>query len=362
MRAMRAALLRKIGDPALEVVDTMETVDVGPGQVRVRVRATGLCHSDLSAMTGIVRCPPPFVPGHEGAGEVLEVGEGVTKVAPGDHVIFSFVPSCGECADCRRGEGNLCVVLFRSVIVTPNFQLDGEPVYSMTGCGTFAEETVVAEQSVIPISADVPFDIAALLGCGITTGTGAVLNTAQVKPGSTVAIVGCGGVGTAAMLAARLAGAAEILAVDPSAAKRELVARYGATAAASPEDAAELAAELTGGQGFDYAFEVVGRAGTARAAYDLARRGGTVVVVGVGTADDTMQVSMNELPAGSKKLMGSFYGGTDVPRQLETLIALWRAGRLDLESMITSRLSLDDINKGFDVMRTGDALRTVVEL
>lgn len=359
---MRAAVLRDISDPTLDIVDTMETIEVGPGKVRVRVRATGLCHSDLSAMTGVLRCPTPFVPGHEGAGEVLEVGEGVTKVAPGDHILFSFVPSCGECADCRRGEGNLCVVMFRSVMTTPNFLLDGDPAFAMTGCGTFAEETVVAEQSVIRISADVPFDIAALLGCGVTTGTGAVLNTAQVKPGSTVAIVGCGGVGTAAMLAARLAGAAQILAVDPSAAKRDLVARYGATAAASPEDAAEVAARLTGGQGFDYAFEVVGRAGTARAAFDLARRGGTVVVVGVGTTDDTMQLSMNELPVGSKKLMGSFYGGTDVPRQLETLIALWRGGRLDLESMITSRLSLEDVNKGFDVMRTGDALRTVIEL
>jgi S-(hydroxymethyl)glutathione dehydrogenase / alcohol dehydrogenase len=362
MRVMRAAVLRNIGDPTLDIVDTIETIDVGPGQVRVRVRATGLCHSDLSAMTGVLRCPAPFVPGHEGAGEVLEVGEGVTKVAPGDHIMFSFVPSCGECADCRRGEGNLCAALFRSVMTTPNFRLDGDDVFSMTGCGTFAEETVVAAQSVIPIPADVPFDIAALLGCGVTTGTGAVLHTAQVKPGSTVAIVGCGGVGTAAMLAARLAGAAQILAVDPSPAKRDLVAGYGATAAASPEDAAEVAARLTDGQGFDYAFEVVGRASTARAAYDLARRGGTVVVVGVGTADDKIQVSMNEVPAGSKKLMGSFYGGTDVPRQIETLIALWRAGRLDLESMITGRLGLDDINKGFDVMRTGDALRTVVEL
>lgn len=359
---MRAAVLRNIGDPNLDVIDTMETIEVGPGQVRVRVRATGLCHSDLSAMTGVLRCPAPFVPGHEGAGEVLEVGEGVTKVAPGDHVAFSFVPSCGACADCRRGEGNLCIVHFRSVMTVPNFRLAGEPVFAMTGCGTFAEETVVAEQSVLPIAADVPFDIAALLGCGVTTGTGAVLNTARVQPGSTVAIVGCGGVGTAAMLAARLAGAAQILAVDPSAAKRDLVARYGATAAAAPEDAAGVAAELTGGLGFDHVIEAVGRAGTARTAFDLARRGGTVVVVGIGTADDKIELSMNELPVGSRKLMGSLYGGTDVPRQIETLLTLWRAGRLDLESMITSRLKLADINKGFDVMRSGDSLRTVIEL
>ena len=358
---MRAAVLREYGAP-LDVVDTMETVEAGPGKVKVRIRATGMCHSDLSGMTGKLGVPAPFVPGHEGAGEIIEVGEGVTSVAPGDHVIVNFIPACGTCADCARGEGNLCTRMMYTAMGTPNFQEDGKPVYGLVGCGTFAEEVVLPHQSVVRIDKDVPFDIAALIGCGVTTGTGAVLNTAKVEEGATVAVVGCGGVGIAAIMAARLAGASQILAVDPSAAKRELVSRFGATAAASPEDADAVAAELTGGQGFDYTFEVVGRSSTAQAAFKLARRGGTVVVVGLGARSDNLELSMGTLATQSKNLVGSVYGGMDVPRFMLQLVDLWRDGRLDLEAMITRRLKLEDVNEGFELMRTGDAIRTVVEL
>ncbi|WP_377267483.1 alcohol dehydrogenase catalytic domain-containing protein [Peterkaempfera sp. SMS 1(5)a] len=358
---MRAAVLREYGAP-LDVVDTMETIETGPGRVKVRIRATGMCHSDLSGMTGKLGVPVPFVPGHEGAGEVVEVGGGVTSVAPGDHVIVNFIPACGECANCRRGDGHLCTAMMYKAAGTPNFRLDGQPVFSLIGCGTFAEEVVLPHQSVVRIDKDVPFDIAALIGCGVTTGTGAVLNTAGVREGSTVAIVGCGGVGIAAMMAARLAGASQILAVDPSPAKRELVTRFGATAAVSPEDAEAAAAELTDGQGLDYTFEVVGRPSTAEAAWKLARRGGTVVVVGVGARDDLLQLSLGTLATQSKNLVGSVYGGMDVPRFMQQLVGLWRDGKLDLEAMITRRLQLEDINEGFDLMKTGDAIRTVVEL
>ncbi|MEV6195457.1 alcohol dehydrogenase catalytic domain-containing protein [Streptomyces sp. NPDC051920] len=358
---MRAAVLREFGAP-LDVVDHLETVATGAGQVKVRIRATGLCHSDLSAMNGLLGLPSPFVPGHEGAGEIIEVGEGVTMVAPGDRVIVNFMPPCGACVDCANGEGNMCMSIARGASATPNFRDGGNPVFGLLGCGTFAEEVVLPQQSVVKVADDVPFDIAALIGCGVTTGVGAALNTAQVKKGSTVAVVGCGGVGIAAIMGARLAGAEQIVAIDPSAAKRELVGRYGATAAVSPEEAEDKMTELTGGRGFDYTFEVVGRSVTARTAYDLVRRGGTMTVVGIGGPEETLPLSMRAFAGSGKRVLASAYGGTDVPSFMDQLVGLWRDGRLDLASMITGRASLDDVNKGFDLMRTGDAVRTVIEL
>ncbi|WP_151772105.1 alcohol dehydrogenase catalytic domain-containing protein [Streptomyces abyssomicinicus] len=357
---MRAAVLREFGAP-LDVVDHLETVATGAGQVKVRIRATGLCHSDLSAMNGLLGLPAPFVPGHEGAGEIVEVGEGVTSVAPGDRVIVNFMPPCGACPDCANGEGNMCMSIAMGASATPNFTEDGEPVFGLLGCGTFAEEVVLPHQSVVKVAEDVPFDIAALIGCGVTTGVGAVLNTARVEKGSTVAVVGCGGVGIAAVMGARLAGAEQIVAIDPSAAKRALVGSYGATAAVSPEEAKDTMAELTGGRGFDHTFEVVGRSATAQAAYDLVRRGGTMTVVGIGGAQEVLPLSLRAFAGQGKRVLASTYGGTDVPRFMSRLVDLWRDGRLDLGSMITGRSFLDDINKGFDLMKTGDAVRTVVE-
>jgi S-(hydroxymethyl)glutathione dehydrogenase/alcohol dehydrogenase len=359
---MRAALLRRVGDPALEIVDDMETVPVGAGQVRVRVRATGLCHSDLSAMTGVLRSPAPFVPGHEGAGEVTETGPGVTGLAEGDHVVFHFIPSCGACADCRAGDGHLCTTLARRVLARTGFRLGGRPVFAFSGCGTFAEETVVGAESLLPVPDDLPFDLAALLGCGVTTGTGAVFHTARVRPGSTVAVIGCGGVGAAAVMAAHLAGAAQVLAVEPRTGKHGLLLELGATAVCRPDEAAAVVSDLTRGRGVDYCFEAVGRAATARAAVDLTRRGGTTVVIGAGGNEEVLQLSMRELFADSKRLLGSLSGGTDPRRQVDTLVELWRAGRLDLGRLITDRLPLHDINKGFDLMRSGEGIRTVVEV
>ncbi|MFD0112496.1 alcohol dehydrogenase catalytic domain-containing protein [Streptomyces sp. NPDC058320] len=358
---MRAAVLREFKAP-LDVVGHLETVPVGPGQVKVRIRATGLCHSDLTAMSGNLGVRLPAIPGHEGAGEIAEVGEGVTAVAPGDRVIINFMPPCGVCVDCVNGEGNLCMRLALSAARTPNFREHGKPVAGVLGCGTFAEEVVLPYQSVVKITDDVPFDVAALIGCGVTTGIGAALNTAQVKKGSTVAVVGCGGVGIAAVMGAKLAGAEQIVAIDPSAAKRELVGRYGATAAVSPEEARDKAAELTGGRGFDYTFEVVGRSVTAHTAFDLVRRGGTMTVVGIGGPDDALTLPMGGLASSGKRVLASVYGGTDVPRFMDQLVQLWRSGALDLASLITHRVGLEDINEGFELMRTGDAVRTVVEL
>ncbi|MFE2100788.1 alcohol dehydrogenase catalytic domain-containing protein, partial [Streptomyces sp. NPDC059468] len=199
---MRAAVLHEIGQEKLEILDDIEAVGFGPGKVRVRVRATGLCHSDLSAMNGVLPQPAPFVPGHEGAGEILEVGEQVTRLKPGDRVVICWLPACGACPACRRGQTELCLAGFMNA-GTPNFRRPGGDVFGFAGTGTFAEEVVVDAGCAVPIPEDVPFDIAALIGCGVTTGLGAALNTADVEAGSSVAVIGCGGVGISAVQGAR---------------------------------------------------------------------------------------------------------------------------------------------------------------
>ena len=359
---MRAALVRETGRGAAEVLDGFGTRALAAGDVRVRIRASGVCHSDLSAMNGVLLNKRPFVLGHEGSGDVVEVGADVASVAVGDRVTVCWVPPCGQCAFCLRGEGNLCTEIFVPTAQRANFTLDGAEVYGMCGTGTLAEEVVLPWQCAVPVPADVPYDVAALIGCGVTTGVGAVFNTAGVLPGSTVAVIGCGGVGIAAIQGARIAGAAEILAIDPSEAKRELVGRFGATRAVAPDGAKAAMKELTGRRGFDYVFECVGRSALVRQAYDLTRRGGSVVVVGAGARDDAVQFTMNELFFDSKRILPSLYGGGDVRLEYDRLIRLWRSGRLDLESMVTARLPLERVNEALDLLRSGEAVRTVIEL
>jgi S-(hydroxymethyl)glutathione dehydrogenase/alcohol dehydrogenase len=358
---MRAAVLHEIGQEKLDVVDDVEAVGFGPGKVRVRVRATGLCHSDLSAMSGVLPQPAPFVPGHEGAGEVLEVGENVRNVKPGDRVVLCWLPACGACAACRRGQTQLCLAGFMNA-GTPNFKRTSGDLFGFAGTGTFAEEVVVDAGCAVPLPEDVPFDIAALIGCGVTTGLGAALNTADVQAGSSVAVIGCGGVGISAVQGARLKGAAEIVAVDPVASRREAALRFGATKAVPPDGLADARQQVTGGEGFDYVFEVVGRSATARTAYENTRRGGTLVVVGAGALDDFLQLNMFELFFDEKRILPSMYGGGDVLRSYERAIALWRAGRIDLAGLITHRVPLAEINEALDQMRTGTALRTCIEI
>ncbi|MEU3032220.1 Zn-dependent alcohol dehydrogenase [Streptomyces incarnatus] len=358
---MRAAVLHEIGQDKLDVLDDIEAAGFGPGKVRIRVRATGLCHSDLSAMNGVLPQPAPFVPGHEGAGEVLEVGEGVRHLKPGDRVVVCWLPACGACPACRRGQTELCLAGFMNA-GTPNFRRPGGDVFGFAGTGTFAEEVVLDAGCAVPLPDDVPYDIAALIGCGVTTGLGAALNTADLAAGSSVAVIGCGGVGISAIQGARLKGAAEIVAVDPVPGRREAALGFGATRAVAPDGLAEARQQLTGGEGFDYVFEVVGRSATARTAYENTRRGGTLVVVGAGAMDDFLQLNMFELFFDEKRILPSLYGGGDVVRSYERAIALWRAGRIDLAGLITHRVPLAAINEALDQMRTGTALRTCVEI
>ncbi|MFF3264730.1 MULTISPECIES: Zn-dependent alcohol dehydrogenase [unclassified Streptomyces] len=358
---MRAAVLHETGQDKLEVLDDVEAVGFGPGKVRLRIRATGLCHSDLSAMNGVLPQPAPFVPGHEGAGEVLDVGDGVTGLSAGDRVLVCWLPACGACASCKRGQTHLCLAGFMNA-GTPNFKRPGGDVFGFAGTGTFTEEVVVGANCAVPIPDDVPFEIAALIGCGVTTGLGAAINTAQVEAGSSVAVIGCGGVGISAIQGARVQGAAQIIAVDPVASRREAALRFGATEAVSPDEFGDAKQRITAGEGFDYVFEVVGKSVTARTAYENTRRGGTLCVVGAGALDDNFQVNMFELFFDEKRILPSMYGGGDVLRSYERAIALWRAGRIDLESMITHRVRLDGINDALDQMRTGESLRTCIEL
>ena len=356
---MRAAILRAV-DETVTIVDGVHAADPGPGEVRVRLAASGVCHSDLSAQNGTVPAMMPMVLGHEGAGVVTDVGPGVTTVAEGDHVVIAVSAPCGSCADCIGGSPSLCTVLSLPAMLEPRFHLGEEPLFAMAGLGTFAEEMVVAAHSVIPIAKDVPLEIAALLGCGVLTGVGAAMNAARIEPGSTVIVFGCGGVGMSVIQGARICGASTIVAVDLNDEKLALARRFGATVGAHPDDVASAVAEYTGGRGFDYSFEVVGNASVMRAALDATRRGGTAVVVGVGRMDDMLSLSAMEIAFGEKTLRGSIMGSADVRRDVPRLIELWRTGRLDLEGLVTHRITLDEIDDGLQRLGSPDVVRSVV--
>jgi S-(hydroxymethyl)glutathione dehydrogenase/alcohol dehydrogenase len=350
-----AAVLNQIGDAKLELRDDVTLTPVGSHDVRVRVRATGVCHSDLSAMTGALPALAPGVLGHEGAGEVVEVGSGVTGVAPGDRAVIAFVAPCGRCGTCVGGQPHLCVVHALESFATPRFLVGGTPAFGFAGSGTFAEELVVPADAVIKIGDDVPYEVAALLACGVLTGVGAVLNTAGVRPGETAVVIGAGGVGVGVIQGLRIAGATTIVAVDPVEAKHDPALRFGATHATTPDGLAELTQELTGGVGYDHAFDVVGTGTTIRAAYDGARRGGTAVIVGAGRGDDQVTFTPQELFITERRILPSFYGSGDIRRDVPVLLDLWRAGRLQLEEMITDRLPLRDVNGALEALRAGTA-------
>jgi S-(hydroxymethyl)glutathione dehydrogenase/alcohol dehydrogenase len=357
---VRAAVLRRIGDQKLEVVDDADLVVTGPGLVRVAIRATGICHSDLSAMSGTFGIPTPCVMGHEGAGEIVEVGEGVTGLSVGDHVIASGVTQCGRCDFCLTGQGHLCV---NAGFSAPYFRIAGGEVFALGGIGSFSQEVLLAKEAAIRIDAAVPWDVAALLGCGVTTGIGAVLNAARLRPGSSAIVFGCGGVGISAIQGARVAGAAEIVAVDVVHGQREGARRFGATHAVAPEDVADLKASLFGpGGGFDYGFEAVGLPSTIRATYDAVRRGGTAVIIGVGRRDQPVEFNAYELSFADKTLRGTWFGSGDPRTEFPRVLHLWKTGRVDLEGMITHRGQLQDINAAFDAIKAGGVIRTVLSV
>jgi S-(hydroxymethyl)glutathione dehydrogenase/alcohol dehydrogenase len=359
---MLAAVLRNIGDTDLDVTDTIEVNEPGPDDVIVKITHTGICHSDVSAMNGTIPQSAPAVLGHEGAGVIEEVGDNVTEVSVGDHVIVVWSPPCGGCKFCVDHKSpNLCMTVQFGAMMIPHFREGGEDVHAMAGAGTFAERTLLPKQAVVKIDKDIPLDIASLIGCGVMTGAGAVLNTAKVTPGSSVIVYGAGGVGVAALQGARIAGAAEIVAVDLNDAKLDDARRFGATHAIKPEDVDGVKLEITGGDGFDFAIECIGNPNTMRASFDAVRRGGTACIVGVGRPEEMVQFSAFELFFSEKNLVGSYYGGADVRSDFHKLLRLYKQGKLDLEGMITRRIKIDEINPALEAVRKGEVIRQVIE-
>ncbi|WP_329054442.1 Zn-dependent alcohol dehydrogenase [Streptomyces violaceus] len=357
--AVRAAVLPAIGSP-LEITG-IDLPDPGPGQVRVRLAAAGVCHSDLSLSDGTMRVPVPAVLGHEGAGTVVAVGEGVTHVAPGDGVVLNWAPSCGTCHACSLGEVWLCANALNGAADVYARTTEGADLHPGLNVAAFAEETVVSAACVLPVPQGVPLTDAALLGCAVLTGYGAVHHSAQVRPGETVAVLGAGGVGLAALQAARIAGASKIVAVDVSAEKEELARAAGATdyVIASENTAREIRA-LTGKQGVDVAVECAGRAVSIRAAWDSTRRGGRTTVVGIGGKDQRVTFNALEIFHWGRTLSGCVYGNSNPAEDLPVLAEHVRAGRLDLSALVTERIALDGIPAAFENMLAGKGGRALV--
>ncbi|WP_420032815.1 Zn-dependent alcohol dehydrogenase [Streptomyces sp. cg28] len=357
---VRAAVCTAVGSP-LEITD-IDLPEPGPGQVRIKLAAAGVCHSDLSLTNGTMRVPLPAVLGHEGAGTVVSVGDGVTHVVPGDAVVLNWAPSCGDCHACSLGEVWLCAnALAGAGAVYARRASDGSDLHPGLNVAAFAEETVVAANTVLPVPDGVPLTDAALLGCAVLTGYGAVHHSARVREGETVAVYGVGGVGLATLQAARIAGASKIIAVDVSPEKEELARRAGATdyVVASENTAREIRG-LTGKQGVDVAVECVGRAVTIRTAWESTRRGGRTIVVGIGGKDQQVTFNALELFHWGRTLSGCVYGNSNPSEDLPVLADHVRAGRLDLSALVTEHITLNDIPSAFDNMLAGKGGRALV--
>ncbi len=369
MRIM-AAVLREMGSPL--TVEELELAPPGPGEVLVRVATAGVCHSDVHLADGhLGHERQPIVLGHEGAGTVEAVGDGVAHVAAGDRVAFCFVPSCGSCTQCRAGHANLCVSAgehnSRGVLGDGTTRLSfpgGEPVKHFLSVACFAERCVVPAASAVPLPAGLPLWQAALVGCSVVTGLGAVRNTARVRPGQSVAVIGCGGVGLQAVAGARLAGAARVVAIDRDPGKLERALRLGATdmvLAGDGRDPVARVRELCGDGGADHAIEVVGHPATIRQAFDMIRPGGTAVVVGI--APRGVEVALPALDfVSDKTIAGCFYGSGNPAAEMPELIGMLMDGRLDVSGVVSDFTDLDGIEAAFERLRRGQGARTVVVL
>jgi Zn-dependent alcohol dehydrogenase len=343
----------------------------GPHEVLVRLHASGVCHSDQNAIDGTAATRCPAVLGHEGAGVVEAIGAGVTAVVPGDRVALSWLPACGVCEQCRRDLPHLCEAAFPAMDAgglldgTSRLSRDGKPVYHYSLLSTFAERTVVPEASCIPIAADVPFAVAALVGCAVTSGVCAAWRTARVAPGDRVAVFGCGGVGLSAVMGAAAAGAQPVVAVDVSLERAEAAAEFGATAAVVWDAGADATAELVraaSGGGVDHAFEATGRPDAMRAAFLSTRPRGQAVLMGIPRLDADLCVPARLIPRGERRVIGALYGSSRPERDFPVILDAYRRGRLPLDRLISHRLPLDEIERGFELLRGGGARRAVVEL
>jgi S-(hydroxymethyl)glutathione dehydrogenase / alcohol dehydrogenase len=358
---VKAAIYPGSGDrPQVEEVDLLSRL--GPRDVRVKIEATGVCHSDLSGLRGAYGELEPCIMGHEAAGTVVAAGPLASRVHVGDTVISSFVPVCGECFYCVRGQTNLCETM-TSVRGGPKraTRKDGTPLSGYSCLGTFAEEMIVSEASVVAVHTGLPMAQLALIGCGVTTGVCAVLNTARVEPGSSVAVIGCGAVGTSAVQGARIAGATQIFAVDPVNFKRASALQVGATQPIDPADGdpVEQLRAATGGRGPDYVLEAVGLPETVQQAHAATRLGGTTVLIGAGLPGAVATFSVFDLHR-EKRLLGCSFGSAQVRRDIPRLVGLAESGSLDLAALVTRTMSLTEVNEAFRAMEAGEVLRSVL--
>lgn len=365
MKTRAAVLYRRNSDL---VVEELELDPPRSGEVMVKIAASGVCHSDLHVISGTIGEIPPVVLGHEGAGTVVAVGENVQSVREGDKVLLAFVSACGRCRNCIQGKPNLCLTHWRTL--PRGTLLDGScrlrknttPIRQMLRLGTMCEYVVVAETAAIPVEPETPLDKAALIGCGVMTGVGAVMNTAQVEPGSTVAVIGTGGVGLNVIQGAALVGAGRIIAVDVSPMKLELARRFGATdiVDASVSDPVAWVLELTNGEGVDYAFEAIGTGKTVAQAFAMLRPTGTAVVIGIPAPNETVTLSLADFPRGERRLVGSMYGSARMHLDMPRLLNLYRAGKLKLDELVTRTYPLERVNDALNDLREGRNARGVL--
>lgn len=358
----KAAVMYQYNAPL--AIESLELRALRAGEAIVKLAASGVCHSDLSALQGKMGLPPPAVLGHEGAGIVEEVGTGVTNVKPGDRVVLSWAPECGTCAYCLKGRPYLCTSSYMGWMegLESTFRKGSTEIFRMTGVGTFAERSVVRAGSCIKIPDDIPLDRACLIGCGVMTGVGAAMNTARIRPGDTVAVFGCGGVGLNVIQGAALCGGERIIAVDVIDQKLQLARQFGATDVVNGKDVdpADAIRALTDGLGVDFAFEVIGMQATITQAVMSLRRGGSAIVLGVVPVGQDITVPGAMFGLEEKSIRGCLYGSGNLRRDVPYLLSLYMQKRLKLDELISRRIKLDGINDAFAAMERGEVARSVV--
>ena len=361
----QAAVLNAINTP-FEVVE-VELDPPGPGEALVKMAAAGVCHSDWHVVDGTLTKELPMILGHEGSGEILEVGEGVTMIAPGDHVILSWVPDCGLCPFCMNGQANLCDgrqpysdgTLGNDII---RFHSNGQRIRHFNGVSSFAAYSVVPERGAIKIPREMPLDKAALIGCATSTGVGAVIFTAKVPSGATMAVFGCGGVGLNAIQGGTIANASQIIAVDIEPRKLQMAKDLGATDTvnATEGDPVEQIMDLTGGKGVEYSFEAIGRGKTMGQAFACLAKAGTACCIGIARADDSIEIHPRDLVYAERRLIGSFYGSTRPRVDFARFVEMYLRGILKLDELVTRTYPLAEINEAYAAMNAGEVARSLL--
>ena len=362
---MQAAILNEANTPFS--IETVELEAPKTGEVLIKMAAAGVCHSDWHVVEGLSYFPMPIICGHEGAGIVEDIGEGVTRVNPGDHVTLSFRANCGNCFYCQNNKPNLCEVytpVLKSGLLkdgSSRISRNGEPIHIMTGLGCFAEYVVIPEDACVPVREDVPLEVAALVGCAVSTGVGAAIYTADVRPGQSVAVYGAGGVGLNIIMGAVMCGADPIIAVDTNSSKMEIAREFGATHTLYSDDrTVEQIQDLTEGRGADHVFESVGLTSLQETAFDATRPGGTLTLVGLTPVGSGTNLPGSVITRTEKVIRGSFYGSVLPQRDFPMFLDLYRNGKLMLDELVTRRYRLEEINEAYQDMLTGEVARGII--